>query len=329
MKKIADNLIWIIGQGGLLGSALVEQLPLTQKSWIRWQAPLKFSWKIPSLLSQEFSLAIKNFYIESQNYSSWTIVWAAGAGVIGTQGSDLAAETNNFRHFIELLMQDFGVNLNQGTFFMSSSAGGVWGGAKSFPIHETTPTSFISDYGKQKLAQEAILIELTEKYPDFKILIGRISNLYGPGQNLSKPQGLLSQLCRSALLQVSMNIFVPLNTIRDYLNSHDAADLILRALQKVQNHNYHSRVTFKIFCSEEDCSISQILNYLHQLTHHEPIISFPEAKTTLQQPTELTFRSQILIDTFRCRSLLQGINELLTYQETQFQLGALPFPEAV
>ena len=329
MPKIPDNLIWIVGKGGLLGSSLAQMLSESTANWATWQPKEAFSWKSKPQLHFQFSEAIKDFHRESLNYKKWTLAWTAGVGVIGTQESDLTAETYNFNCFTELLSQTFKSDLGKGVFFLASSAGGIWGGTPHFPISETTPSSPISSYGKQKLAQETLLANLAAMHPQLKVLIGRISNLYGPGQNLTKPQGLLSQLCRSALLQVPINIFVPLNTVRDYIHSQDAAELILKAITKVQQDNYSLQLTTKIFCSEEDCSISQILSYLHQLTYREPVVSFPENRNSHQQPSELTFRSQVLVDSTRCRPLINGIHELLTFLETQLQMGNLPFPEAV
>ena len=329
MAKIADNLIWIIGQGGLLGSGIRTQLSLHTKTWTLWEPNTVFSWKSPALLKKQSDTALRAFCEASLNHSRWTIVWASGSGVIGTDATELTIETHNFSYFIDLLSQIFKHKFDRGSFFFASSAGGVWGGSNTFPITEATAPSAISEYGKQKLAQERILTTLVESQPHFRLLIGRISNLYGPGQNLSKNQGLLSQLCRSALLRIPMNIFVPLTTIRDYIHSCDAAELILRSLEKIAETPYSKALTTKIICSEEDSSISQILNYLHHLTHHEPVISFPENKISNQHPTELVFRSRVLPDSYRCRLLLQGIDELLSFQENQLQLGKLPFPEAV
>ena len=53
------------------------------------------------------------------------------------------------------------------------------------------------------------------------VLIGRIANLYGPGQNLAKAQGLVSQLCAAQLERARSSIWVSLDTLRDYLFAPD------------------------------------------------------------------------------------------------------------
>lgn len=54
-------------------------------------------------------------------------------------------------------------------------------------------------------------------------VIGRITTLYGPGQDLQKNQGLVSKLCLQAVKQQPISVFAPLDTIRDYLFASDAA----------------------------------------------------------------------------------------------------------
>jgi len=329
MKKIADNLIWIIGQGGLLGSALSQQLSLQTTPWTLWSQPLKFDWKNNFTLINQFKHSLAEFEKATASFQGWTILWCAGAGVIGSKENALNQETQNFSSFLALLDEFFTTNSKKGTFFLASSAGGIWAGTKSFPITEFSSPFPISEYGHQKLAQEDALKELAQRHPNLQILIGRISNLYGPGQNLEKPQGLLSQLCRSALLQVPMNVFVSLNTTRDYIHTADAAEMILRSLKQIGEKNSSQNCTTKIICSEEECSISQILSYLKHLTSHPPLISHPENLIASQQPKELIFRSECLVSSFKCRPLFEGLNELLCAQEKQLQLGALPFPQAV
>jgi UDP-glucose 4-epimerase len=329
MTKSADNLIWIIGQGGLLGSALIQQISPHTTTWTLWSPLVKFNWKKNSTLLEQFKQSLEEFEKATTSFQGWTILWCAGAGVIGTNENDLHQETENYSSFLKLLDRFLTGNSKKGAFFLASSAGGIWAGAKSFPITESSPPCPISEYGRQKLAHEDALKILSLRHPNLQVLVGRISNLYGPGQNLEKPQGLLSQLCRSALLQVPMNIFVSLNTTRDYIHTCDAAETILRSLKQLGEMDFAPNYTTKIICSEEECSISQILSCLNHLSPHPPLVSHPENLIASQQPQELIFRSKCLVSKFKCRPLFEGLNELLCDQETQFQLGSLPFPKAV
>ena len=63
--------------------------------------------------------------------------------------------------------------------------------------------------------------------------MGRIANLYGPGQGLEKPQGLISQIIRSHLIRTPISIYVPLDTMRDYLFAPDCGELVVDALRRL------------------------------------------------------------------------------------------------
>ena len=65
-------------------------------------------------------------------------------------------------------------------------------------------------------------------------MIGRIANLYGPGQNLDKPQGLVSQLCAAHLERRPVSIWVSLDTLRDYLYAPDCAQMVLDCLDRAR-----------------------------------------------------------------------------------------------
>lgn len=330
MTKEPCNLLWIIGERGLLGSALMKRYPSHHPHFTLWQ-PLRppFEWERPEILKTQFATQIELFKNKTAQFEGWTILWAAGAGVIGSSESALKGETKNFSFFLETLKNLDSSFLEKGTFCLASSAGGIWAGSQTFPCNESSPECPISEYGRQKLEQEQLLKSLNKQNPNLKVLLARISNLYGPGQKLSKSQGLLSQLCRSILLKVPLNIFVPLETVRDYIFSEDCAELMLRAIKKIQLSKSIMAPSVKIFASEDPISISDILGLLHRLTGREPLVSYPNQIFSNLQPKTLSFRSEVLIESYQFKPLVEGLSELLDYQESQLQLGELPFPEAV
>ena len=63
-----------------------------------------------------------------------------------------------------------------------------------------------------------------------RAVLGRLSNVYGPGQTLGKPQGLLSQLCLADATGRPLPVFVSMDTIRDYLYAGDAARMVVRSI---------------------------------------------------------------------------------------------------
>jgi UDP-glucose 4-epimerase len=93
------------------------------------------------------------------------------------------------------------------------------------------------------------------------VVVGRISNLYGPGQDLSKAQGLISRLAICALTQQPINVFVSLDTLRDYVHVHDAAEQILAwvGLARQDHSNGTRTVQTRIIASGESVSVAHVI----------------------------------------------------------------------
>ena len=85
---------------------------------------------------------------------------------------------------------------------------------------------------RQAARSEAARHRVRGRAPARPLLVGRISNLYGPGQNLAKPQGLVSQLCRAQLTRQPLSVYVSLDTMRDYLYVDDAAAMVVAATRR-------------------------------------------------------------------------------------------------
>jgi UDP-glucose 4-epimerase len=102
----------------------------------------------------------------------------------------------------------------------------VYAGSHDPPFTAGSVPLPTSAYGNLTLNKERALIFNFANRGHITTVIGRISNLYGPGQNLGKLQGLISHLILAALTKKTMNVFVPLDTIRDFVFVNDAAHVI-------------------------------------------------------------------------------------------------------
>ena len=210
---------WIIGSGGLLGGALVQEFPESFRGErINWTDT-----------EQSISDLMKNFaaFREMVNAQPqpWLIVWAAGHATVSSDRATCLRELEVFTEFMDLLKQS--LPEGPGTFFLTSSAGGVYAGSRPAPFSESSVAVPLSEYGFLKLQQEKV----AQKLDGVRVMIGRVSNLYGPGQDLNKLQGLVSRLVKAGLEKQSINIFVPLDTIRDFIFVQDAAATIAQATQ--------------------------------------------------------------------------------------------------
>jgi UDP-glucose 4-epimerase len=169
---MAEHVAWVIGTGGLLGSAVHSAFE--EESWVP-SSIKKFNWRDRRLLTTEFQIAIDEF-IPKALVSNWTILWCAGIGTIGASEQQLENETKNLSLFLNTLSQAIQKRpTRKGLFFLSSSAGGVYAGAKSMPATELTIPQPISPYGFAKLEQE-LLVKNFAKEMKREVAIGRISN---------------------------------------------------------------------------------------------------------------------------------------------------------
>ncbi len=257
------------------------------------------------------------------------VLWCAGAGGVAAPPETLASETRALEGLLEGLSRHLAGPCadRPGVFLLSSSAGGVYGETPDLPLTEDSPCRPLSEYGRNKLRQEGVGRAWTERHPQVSLLVARLSNLYGPGQNLSKPVGLISQLSRSLIYNHPTHVYVPLDTTRDYLHVSDGARHIVRCLDRLLASNRRQTVT-KLFASEQGVSIAGILGLLHRIAKHRPRVICAPHPHRKQQPGRLAFRSKVWTDTSATpqTDLATGIFSVYQHHLALFQQGLLPAP---
>ena len=245
---------WIVGRGGLLGSAVSRA---TGPKFIGLPVPWENHGAAVGVLDSDLER-----FIRAARNDDWSVIWAAGSGVVGTTADKLAAETRILSHFVTRMRDSRPAG--RGAFFLSSSAGGIYAGSAHPPFGESTTPRPLSVYGETKLAQEeSVQTTLDGCVP---LVIGRFSNLAGPGQNLVKQQGLVSQLCRAVVMRQSLNVFVPMETLRDYLDVDDAAAMV-RTLVENAVHNQPSTPALRNISSQRPVSVCAVLRTVQQVAH--------------------------------------------------------------
>lgn len=200
---------WIIGSGGLFGSALARA---SADPFVGRAIP----WSNTSAALDALESSLKDFIATTKG--EWCIIWAAGHATTSSSQLEADRELDLFRNFTRLL--EGRRPLGRGVFAFTSSAGGVYAGSESPPFTSITTPVPLGTYGKLKLEQERSASALTDHLPVVTI---RLSNLYGPGQDLGKLQGVISRLALAAMTREPITMFVPLDTMRDYIFTNDAA----------------------------------------------------------------------------------------------------------
>jgi UDP-glucose 4-epimerase len=109
-----------------------------------------------------------------------------------------------------------------------SSGGTVYGIPQSLPIDETHPTDPICAYGVHKLACEKYL-QLFDFANHVSTVILRVSNVYGPPQEIPRPFGAVEAFMRRSILDEPIEIWGDGKITRDYVHVDDVVVALLRA----------------------------------------------------------------------------------------------------
>ena len=322
-------LYWVVGAGGLLGSAVSHELG---PEAFRFARP--FAWRDESQLHHDLREAVSAYaqHLAERPGRPWAIAWCAGAGVVATSPEALAAEARTFRFFLEALSGQVALSTVPGYVLLASSAGGVYAGSPVCPITETTAPAATSAYGRAKLDQEQALQAWALSRPNpVSSLSARFSNLYGPGQRLEKPQGLISHLSRCLIHGAPAHIYVSLDTIRDYLFAEDAGRRVAAGLRHLVSaapaEGWH--VT-KIYASERELSIANLVGVFRQITRRKLRIVAGLHPASALQPRRLQFRSEVWNrDLGRPVELIEGVSRVYQHQLEVFRAGRLPPPPLV
>jgi len=319
---------WVVGRGGLLGSCVEREIGSDA-----WHPERPFAWTDPNQLRESIADAVRDFRnrLMTESRDSWCVYWCAGKGVVGTPVDHLASETATLRFFLDRLgaaLGDLHMALT-GRVFLASSAGGVYGGNREHPSTEATPPRPISDYGRAKLSQEDLLLDWARPRPTVSTLVGRLSNLYGPGQHVDKPQGLISHMSRCLIFGVPVRIYVSLDTIRDYLFAEDAGRQIAAGVARLGREapGGGQQVT-KVYGSGNETTVAGLIGVFRQIAKRRLRVVSGLNPVRSQQPERLQFRSIIWRDdpAMPSTELLDGVSRLHRYQLALFQAGRLPHP---
>lgn len=304
----------ILGAGGMLGRSVARTLAHRGEATVGTRA---IDWTSRESFSAALRAGLES--CEDAGGSVATVYWCAGAGHVAAERGTLAVETE----LIERLMAELTgwvarSRIGDWNLVFASSAGAAWAGVRSFPVSESTPPRAVHAYGEAKLAQEAI-ISTAARGTSVRVLIARISNLYGPLQDTHKPQGLLSHLVVNSLHHRPTHIFVPLDTIRDYIPSSVAADMLHGMACEIADAPRGS-VQVRLVASERPASIATILGLLGRILKRHVPVTLGERPEGRAQPRVLTFRTEYPSQAHRVRvTLEEGLHDLV-----QHRVGVAP-----
>jgi UDP-glucose 4-epimerase len=317
--------VWVIGQGGLLGSALLRLLQ--QEGQVPFAVDQPWQWSSPEHLGIQMQDQTRRFARQLVAGESWTIYWAAGQGNLHSREEDFNAEDTALRTLLTAVNTEPALLAGEGRIALASSAGAVYAGCLDQPISERSVDSPTTPYGRAKLSNEAALIAWAGSRDPLShagrhAFIGRLSTLYGPGQAWGKQQGLISHLARQLLRNKPLHIYVPLGTQRDYLHVDDAAWALVEGARHMR-----ANVALHIIASQQATTVAEILRIFTRLMRRSPRIVTSAAAAGSVYRQQMTFRSEQPIRPPRGHGLTPlhiGIHQVLQAERTALANGNPP-----
>lgn len=287
---------WVIGARGLLGSALLREIRARDRWSLLETEPL--DWQNDAVLAEQVDRSVAALLASVRtDDDELAIVWAAGAAVTSSSPTQLDAELAQLESILARIGAALGSKHAPFSIFYSSSAGGVYGGSDHPPFNESTAPAPLGAYGDFKLRAERAIVAFATRHR-VSSLVGRIANLYGPGQRLDKMQGLISHIAKAQVSATPASIYVSLDTIRDYIFVDDCAELICDSLDRlaaVSRTEGELHVT-KILASGEGTTIAALLGYFRTLSKGHPNVMLGSSANASLQGLDLRLRSTVWPD---------------------------------
>lgn len=312
------KIAWVLGGGGLLGKALIRGL--RKEGAELFVAPERLRWSDAQALGGQLAGAMDAFAGRIGADDQWEIYWAAGVGTMSSPRQDMVAETEALGLFLQLLGAQQRLILAGGSIGFASSAGAIYAGSTDEYITEDSHVSPLAPYAHAKLRQEDLIRSFIAATSPVHALIARITTLYGVGQDIHKPQGLLTHIARSILTQKPIQIYVPFDTIRDYINADDAALSIIDSLRRL---GAGGGAVTKIIASEHPSTIAEIIATFKRVSRRTPRVITSASRKAALYARRVQFRSIVLSErrNISHTSLLVGIAQLLNAERQVFVRG--------
>lgn len=270
--------VWVIGSSGMLGSSIAAA---AAASGARVFPAATVPWSNACAAIQVLRTDAERFALQTQG-DDWAVMWAAGSSVVSSSHADTSSELAALDALTDAICATH--PSGRGAFFLTSSAGGVYAGSSDPPFDATTTPVSISPYGDLKLDQERIAQERLHGL--LPLVIGRFSNLYGPGHNESKGQGLIPMLCLATLRRTPLNLFVSMDTVRDYLYVDDAAAMAWSATERaVREQQFDSRVA--VIASGQPTTVAQVIATVQNVAHRRVPLALGTHPSSNRQTVDL------------------------------------------
>lgn len=276
----------VIGRG-LLGGALSARL----------QSPCHtpvVPWQQPTAAGDVLERAVTEHLRGQQaiGASSWSVAWCAGSAMVGSGAAHMAMERRLLGRTLRAI--DAASGGRPGRFVLASSAGGVFGAGGLDWFDEHSDVCPVSAYGEGKLQQER-LVTAWARLGGHTALCARISNLYGEGQDMAKPQGFVSHLCRAASLHQPFTLSVSAETQRDFVHVDDVAEWLARWCDD-EVSSTTSGASVRVLAAGRPVSLAHMISVVRSVTRVNVGVVMASNAASSLQPRFLRVRSAVGAD---------------------------------
>lgn len=247
-------IVWVIGAGGLFGSAVVRAAH--SRGWMVFPGSA-IPWREPDQSVAAIRSDAQRFVQTLQPEQRWGIVWAAGHATTSSTAEETEVELSVFTRCATAISYELGAK-HRGSFLLASSAGGIYAGSENPPFDSQSSPQPSGAYGRLKRDQEISAEQILASTMD--VTIARLANLYGPGQDLGKLQGLISRLALAAITKQTLTMFVPLDTLRDFIHVDNAAQVSLEWLT-----DSSSACQVRVIATGHSTSLGFIINQMKDI----------------------------------------------------------------
>jgi UDP-glucose 4-epimerase len=310
---------WVVGSTGLLGSALCRAL--CGKETQLFSPTERFLWSNEPELASQLTATVKAFAAcIDATVGRWEIYWAAGLGTMSSAEADLALETQALSLLLRLVDSEPRLMAMPGAVAFTSSAGAIYAGSPDYVINENSDPAPTTAYAYEKLRQEDLVRSFALTNKQIAVLLARLSTLYGPGQSVGKQQGLFAHIARCILRNQPIQIYVPFDTIRDYIAADDAATIMVSTLRATSDK---PGVLTKIIASEQPTTIAEIISVFKRIARRAPRIITSASRLSSIYSRRVRFQSVVIPECSRVpqTSLLVGISQVMAAERAAFVRG--------
>lgn len=285
MKSCA---VWIVGASGLLGGRL-RALARATPGITLYVLERPLPWNDLSSLASSMQSEAARFGAWAARFDEWLIFWAAGAGSFGAAAEAMEPELLATEVLLDECALCEGLKSRPGRIGLASSAGALYSECRDEPVTEDSEALPTTPYGLAKLKQEKMLSSFCATNRHVVGLAARISTIYGPHRSQNSERGLVANMARSIVRRQPLEVYVPFDTIRDYVYVDDAAQALWSRLRRVPPDAGYG---IKIVASERPASISEIIAVFRRASRRPLVVNRVNRLSALYN-RRITFRSVV------------------------------------